>query len=192
LTAGRFRDIRVSGGETMEIPLQITARDIDLTDTIKAEVTEKAEKLDKFYGGIMRCRVVIESPRRHQHEGKLYSVHVYMTVPGSELVVKNQLDKDLYVAIRDAFRDARRKLEDFAREQRGDVKYHEELPHAVISNLFPDNGYGFLTTPDGLEVYFHANSVLNRDFAGLKVGMKVRFVREKGDKGPQASSVTVT
>ena len=72
------------------------------------------------------------------------------------------------------------------------MKYHEELPHAVISNLFPDNGYGFLTTPDGMEVYFHANSVLNKDFAGLKVGMKVRFVREKGDKGPQASSVTVT
>jgi len=176
----------------MEIPLQITARDIDLTDTIKAEVTAKAEKLDKFYDAIMRCRVVIESPRRHQHEGKLYSVHIYMTVPGAELVVRNQLDKDLYVAIRDAFHDARRKLEDYSREQRGDVKHHGETPHAVISNLFPEEGYGFLTTRDGKEVYFHANSVLNRDFGGLKVGMKVRFSEETGNKGPQASSVTVT
>ncbi len=175
----------------MEMPLQITARDIDLTDAIRADIEEKAAKLDSFCERIMRCRVVVGSPRRHQREGKLYSVHIYMTVPGAELMVKRELNKDLYVAIRDAFRDARRKLEDFVREQRSDVKYHEELPQAVISNLFSDKGYGFLTTPDGLDVYFHANSVINEDFRKLKVGMKVRFVKEAGDKGPQASTVTV-
>jgi len=175
----------------MEIPLQITARDIDLTDAIRTDITEKAAKLDSFCDRIMRCRVVIESPRRHQHEGKLYSVHIYMTVPGTELMVKRELNKDLYVALRDAFRDARRKLEDFVREQRGDVKCHEELPHAVISSLFSDKGYGFITTPDGLDIYFHANSVINEDFSKLKVGMNVRFVKEAGDKGPQASTVTV-
>lgn len=175
----------------MEIPLQITARDIDLTDAIRTDITEKAAKLDSFCDKIMRCRVVVESPRRHPHEGKLYSVHIYMTVPGTELMVKRELDKDLYVAVRDAFHDARRKLEDFVREQRGDVKSHDELPHAVISSLFQDRGYGFLTTPDGLEVYFHANSVINKDFSDLKIGMKVRFVHEEGEKGPQASTVTV-
>ncbi len=175
----------------MEIPLQITARDIDLTDAIRTDIAEKAAKLESFYGRITRCRVVIESPRRHQHEGKIYSVHVYVTVPGTELMVKRELDKDLYVAIRDAFHDARRKLEDFVREQRSDVKYHEEAPRAVISTLFPDKGYGFLTTPEGLEVYFHGNSVLNKDFSKLKVGMKVRYVKEAGEKGPQASTVTV-
>jgi ribosomal subunit interface protein len=175
----------------MEIPLQITARDIDLTDAIRADIAEKAAKLDNFYDRIMRCRVVVESPRRHQHEGKLYSVHIYMTVPGAELMVKRELDKDLYVAVRDSFHDARRKLEDFVRERRGDVKYHEEPTQAVISSLFENEGYGFLTTPDGLDVYFHANSVINEDFGKLKVGMKVRFVEETGDKGPQASTVTV-
>jgi len=179
------------GGMIMEIPLQITARDIDLTDAIRAEITEKAGKLDNFCDRIMRCRVVIESPRRHQHEGKLYSVHIYLTVPGTELMVKRELNKDLYVAVRDAFRDARRKLEDFVRERRSDVKYHEEPLHAVISNLFADKGYGFLVTPDGLDVYFHANSVINEEFRKLKVGMKVRFVKETGEKGPQASTVTV-
>ncbi len=179
------------GGTLMEIPLQITSRDIDLTDAIRAEINEKAAKLDKFYNRITRCKVVIESPRRHQHEGKLYSVHIYMTVPGTELIIKKELDKDLYVALRDAFRDARRKLEDFAREKRSDVKYHEETPHAVITTLFHDRGYGFLTTSDGLEVYFHQNSVINEDFNRLKVGMKVRFVKTAGVKGPQASTVTV-
>jgi len=175
----------------MKIPLQITARDIDLTDAIRTDIKEKAEKLDGFCDKIMRCRVVVESPRRHQHEGKLYSVHIYMTVPGTELVVRRELDKDLYVAVRDAFHDARRKLEDFVREQRGDVKRHEEVPHAVISSLFPDKGYGFLTTPDGVDIYFHSHSVINKDFGDLKIGMKARFAREEGEKGPQASTVTV-
>jgi ribosomal subunit interface protein len=175
----------------MEIPLQITARDIELTDAIKAEITEKAEKLDNYYDSIMRCRVVVECPKRHPHEGKLYNVHIYMTVPGGELMVKRAPNEDLYVSIRDAFHAARRKLGDFAGKQRGDVKFHEESPHAVISKLSQDKGYGFLTTPDGLEVYFHAHSVLNKDFRDLEVGMKVRFVKEEGDQGPQAGTVTV-
>ena len=175
----------------MEIPLQITARDIDLTDAIRAEITEKAEKLDGSYDRIMRLRVVLECPKRHPHEGKLYNVHIHMTVPGGELVVKRTPNEDLYVSIRDAFNAARRKLEDFSREQRGDVKSHEAASHAVIDKLFPEKGYGFLTTQDGLEVYFHANSIINKDFSELKTGMKVRFAREAGEKGPQASSVTV-
>jgi ribosomal subunit interface protein len=175
----------------MEIGLQITARDIEVTDAIRADIEEKAGKLDKYYDRIMRCRVVIETPKRHQHEGKLYDVHIYMTVPGGELVVKRELNKDLYVAIRDAFQAARRKLEDFARQQRLDVKRHEEPPLARITSIFPDQGYGFLTRPDGLEVYFHENSVVNKNFKKLKVGMKVRFAEEMGVKGPQASSVTV-
>jgi cold shock CspA family protein len=71
------------------------------------------------------------------------------------------------------------------------VKLHEESPHAIISKVFPDKNYGFLTTPDGMDVYFHEHSVINKDFGRLKVGMKVRFVMEEGDKGPQASTVTV-
>lgn len=175
----------------MEIPLQITARDIELTDAIKTEITEKAEKLNTYYDRIMRCRVVVECPKKHPHKGKLYNVHIYMTVPGGELAVKRAPNEDLYVSIRDAFNAARRKLEDFSREQRGDVKFHEESPHAVISKLFPADGYGFLTTSDGLEIYFHANSVLNKDFKDLDIGMKVRFAEEEGEKGPQASTVTV-
>jgi ribosomal subunit interface protein len=175
----------------MEIGLQITARDIEVTDAIRGDIEAKAEKLDKYYDRIMRCRVVLESPKRHQHEGKLYNVHIYMTVPGSELMVKRELNKDLYVAIRDAFQAARRKLEDFSSQQRLDVKHHEETPHAKISSLFPDKGYGFLTTQDGLEIYFHENSVVNKDFNKLKIGMKVRFAEEMGGKGPQASSVTI-
>lgn len=175
----------------MEIGLQITSRDIDVTDAIRTDIEEKAGKLDKYYDRIMRCRVVIECPKRHLHEGKLYNVHIYITVPGSELMVKREMNKDLYVAVRDAFQAARRKLEDFARQQRLDIKHHEEPPQARVSSLFPEKGYGFLTKQDGVEVYFHENSVVNKDFKKLKIGMKVRLSEEMGAKGPQASSVTI-
>ncbi len=176
----------------MDLPLQITARDVELTDVIRAEIAEKAEKLDKFYDRIMRCRVVVECPKRHLKDGKLYTLRIIIKVPGGELAVKREQNKDLYVAIRDAFDAARRKLEDFSREQRGTVKRHDEPPRGRISAIFVEKGYGFLTTPDGHEVYFHENSVLNKEFDKLKVGMKVRFAEEQGEKGPQASTVTVS
>jgi ribosomal subunit interface protein len=175
----------------MKIPLQITTRNLDLAEVFKEDIREKAEKLDKFYDQIMRCKVVVEVPHRHSHEGILYKVHIHMTVPGVELVIERELAEDLEVAIRDAFDAARRKLEDFARRQRGEVKQHEALPHAHISALFLNKGYGFLTTLDDREIYFHEHSVVNRDFKHLKVGMEVRFVEEQGEKGPQASSVTI-
>ncbi len=175
----------------MEIPLQITGHNIELTEAIETEIRRKAEKLDKFYDRIMRCRIVVESPHRRHHKGKLYNLNIYITVPGTELIVKREPHEDLYVAIRDSFSAARRKLEDFTRRKRGDVKHHEEATHARISTLFPEEGYGFMTTPENREIYFHEHSILNCNFENLKVGMEVRFVEEKGEKGPQASTVTV-
>jgi len=171
----------------MILPLQITSRNLELTEAIKVDIREHAEKLDTYYDRIMSCRVTVEAlPKR-----SLYNVHIDITVPGVELVVKLDPNTDLYVSIRDSFHDARRKLEDFARRQRGDVKHHEGSPHARISSLFPDKGYGFLTTPDGREIYFHEHSILNRKFKQLEIGVEVRFAEEMGEKGPQASSVTV-
>ena len=167
--------------------MQINPRNLELTEAIKADIRENPEKIDTYYETGTSCRVVVEAlPKR-----SLYNVHIDITVPGAELVVKLDPNTDLYLSIRDAFHDARRKLEDFARRQRGDVKHHEGQTHARISALFPDKGYGFLTTPDGREIYFHEHSVLNRKFKQLEIGMEVRFAEEMGEKGPQASSLTV-
>jgi ribosome-associated translation inhibitor RaiA len=49
-----------------------------------------------------------------------------ITVPGGELVVKRQADPELHTAIQRAFDAARRRLQDYVRRQRGDVKAHAE------------------------------------------------------------------
>ncbi len=175
----------------MKIPLQITARNFELTETIEDAIREKARKLDLFYDQIMRCRVLVEAPHRHHHKGVLFNTRIDITVPGGEIVIKREPHEDLYVSIGNAFRAAQHQIEDYDRERRGDVKHHEETPRAVVSTLFPERGYGFLTTLDGREFYFHKNSVLGDKFKDLKIGMKVRFVEELGEKGPQASTVKV-
>lgn len=171
--------------------IQITSRGIELSKLQKEEIRGKIERLGKYYERIMRCRVVVEAPHRHKHEGRQFRVCIEMRVPGEDIIVKRQLNEDLDIALRDAFDAARREIEDYVRRQRGAIKYHEEPPQGRITSLFPDKGYGFLTTLDGREIYFHKNSVINRDFSQLKTGMRVRFAEEEGDKGPQASSVTI-
>lgn len=57
--------------------------------------------------------------------------------------------------------------------------------------VFPD--HGFIESSDGLEIYFHANSIVDGTYDDVDVGTEVRFtVAEKeGEKGPQASSVHI-
>ncbi|MFN3395423.1 MAG: HPF/RaiA family ribosome-associated protein [Thermodesulfovibrionales bacterium] len=171
--------------------IQITSRGIELSKLQKEEIRGKIDRLGRYYERIMRCRVVVEAPHRHKHEGRQFRVCIEMRVPGEDIIVKRQLNEDLDIALRDAFDAARREIEDYVRRQRGVVKYHEEPPQGRITSLFLNEGYGFLTTLDGREIYFHKNSVINRDFSQLKTGMRVRFAEEEGDKGPQASSVTI-
>ena len=172
--------------------LQITVRNLEHLDRmIREEVRKRVEKLETYYDQIMSCRVVVEAPHHHHHEGVLYNVVIEIRVPGAEFVVKHQPSEEIDVSIRNAFDAARCRLEDYARQHRGAVKHHEGLPHGEITALLSDKGYGFLTTPDGMEIYFHEHSVINCDFEHLKVGMKVRFAEEQGEKGPQASTVTV-
>jgi len=175
-------------------------------------VRDEAAQLDKYYNHIMGCRVMIEVPHRHQQVGDRFHVRIWLTIPGGEIVVNREPSlharqqdveeeertkereleashKYIQVAVREAFDTARRRLQDYARRQRLDVKSHDAQPSARVCKLFPEDGYGFIETQEGKEVYFHKNSVLGDDFKHIKVGTEVTFVEEAGERGPQASSV---
>jgi len=178
----------------MKLPLQINFRNLEPSEAIEAAVQKRAAKLDRFYADIMSCRVTVEAPHKHQHKGKLYSVKVDVTVPDDELVVsrtpdQNQAHEDVYVALRDAFDAMARRLEDYVRIRRGKTKAHEVPPHGRISELYPMLDYGRIATPDGRDIYFHRNSILNAEFDDLELGDEVRFAEEPGDEGPKATTV---
>jgi ribosomal subunit interface protein len=180
----------------MQIPVQLSFRGIAHSDAVEASIRERAEKLEQFYDRITSCRVVVETPHAHHRKGRLYHVRIDLTVPGREIVVgrdpaAHHAHEDVHVAIRDAFDAARRQLQDHVRKDRGDVKSHEAPRHGRVSKLFVRDGYGIIETPDGREIYFHRNSVVDDAFDRLETGHEVRFVAVEGEseKGPQATTV---
>jgi cold shock CspA family protein len=203
------------GEREMMLPLQITFRNMESSDMAEEWIREEVFKLEEFYNRIMACRVTVEIPHRHHRRGTRYHVRIDLTMPGGELVIKRepslskrlrllgetvlakQLEvdtphKSLRLAIHDAFKVAARRLQNYARRQGGYVKNHEPLPEARVRRLFSEKGYGFLVTPDGREIYFHQDSVLNQAFRRMEIGTRVVFSEEKGEKGPQASTVRIT
>ncbi len=180
----------------MIIPLQITFRQMDPSPALEARIRNLAARLDRFSEHIMRCRVIVEPLPQHSHQGGLHDIHIDITLPDEEIAIRHahpadHAHEDPYVALRDAFRAARRKLEDYERKRRLDVKTHVEPAQGRICELDAARDGGRIETDDGRLIYFHRNSVLGGRFEDLTTGTKVRFAEEAGDRGPQASTVHV-
>ena len=196
------------------IPTQVTLRGLPHSDALDSDIRERVAWLEQFYADIVRCRVLVELPHRHRQDGRHFHVRIELTVPGGPpLVVSHEPSlhgrlKDVeegahrketeiegvhryaMVAIRQAFDAARRRLEDFAREQRGAVKTHEVPAHGEVVELSAADGYGFIQAGEN-RIYFNRASVLGDAFDQLAIGTPVAFVEEHGEKGPQASTVRV-
>lgn len=183
----------------MQIPPEITYRNVEKTAKIDALVKEKIAKLEQFCDYMNSCRVVIEKAHDHPSSGSPYRVSIDITIPhGRELAVNQNPDKGkqyppLDAVIRDAFEAARRQLVSITTEQKGERKIHpEQQVGAVITKLFAEQNYGFIKAVDtGKEIYFHRNSVSNRDFDQLTVGNGVRYTETEGEMGPQATTVHI-
>lgn len=111
----------------MKQDLQLQFLGMGPSEAIEAAVREKAAKLDQFRDDLMSCRVVVEQVHKHQHQGRQFSVRVDVTLPGHELVVDRVQDEDAYVALRQAFDGMKRRIEDVARRDRGQVKQHPQM-----------------------------------------------------------------
>ena len=180
----------------MILPLQITFRQMAPAPALEARIRELAAHLDRFSAHIMRCHVIVEPLSHHARQGALYDFHIDITLPDGEIAIRrarpaDHAHEDPYVALRDAFRAARRKLEDYERRRRGHVKSRSGPAHGRICELDTEQGFGRIETDDERLVYFHRNSVLGARFQDLTTGTEVRFSEEPGDLGPQASTVHV-
>jgi ribosomal subunit interface protein len=179
----------------MQKGLQLRWHHVQRSEVLAQHVRDRVARLERYYSRITGCAVTLEAPSQHHRQsGPQYRVRIELAVPGGKLVVgrdppKTHLHADLYTAVDVAFREARRQLQDQARRLRLAVKTHAPQARAEVARIFPEDGYGFLRTPDGREVYFHQRSVLRGAFPRLHVGSLVRYAEELGDTGPQASTV---
>lgn len=141
----------------MRLPVQITWRDMAPSTAVGTKIREEAAKLEEFYDHITSCRVTIEIPRRYQNGEYQFHIRIDLTIPGAEIVVNHEPTlhsslrrteseahakgqelsaphKDVYVAIRDAFKVARRKLQEYSHRRNGAVKHHEAYAQENIYN----------------------------------------------------------
>jgi len=82
----------------------------------------------------------------------------------------------------------------------------EEAPHILFSYLTEvksmseriigtvkwfngSKGYGFLSQPEGADVFVHYSAIQSDGYRSLQEGQKVEFSIEKGPKGLQAANV---
>jgi len=180
----------------METPLQIDFQGLSPSPALAETIREKAAQIDRRFGRITSCRVVVKSPGQHHRQG-LYEVHIHMTLPGGREVAVGKLPHaderyaDVRFALKDTFKRARRQLDE-------KVEKMEEEPRSGpppilaattgrVARLFDD--YGFIESDDGDELYFHRNAVAGKAFGQLAEGTPVSFAVEDGPQGPQAARV---
>ena len=137
----------------MNFRVRITFRNLEPSAAVEKWIQSEAEKLETFYSRIMSCRVAVEIPHRHQRKGNQWHIRIDLMLPGKELVIKREpgassrsritkaamagkVSKiephhDLRLAIHDAFKAASRRVQDYARLNRGDVKTHPVIGEAA-------------------------------------------------------------
>jgi cold shock CspA family protein/ribosome-associated translation inhibitor RaiA len=181
----------------MQAPAQIDFRGIKPSASIREKIEAHIAGLERRFGRLTGCRVVLEGPGEHHRTGGLYDVNIQLALPDGRAVevgrtaTADERYADIDFAINNAFRRARRRLQDQVRRLQGQVKTHEAQPIGIVKRLDPGGEFGFLETPDGREIYFHKNSVLNGAFSSLTLGTHVGFFEEMGERGPQASTLRV-
>ena len=121
----------------MRSPLRVTFHGTATSGAIRRMIIEQVEALERFYGRMTACHVVFKVPDRHHRTSGLFEITVHLKMPGGITVDVDRtpgLDErfaDPLFAISDAFRRARRRLQDRARVMRQDVKLH----HSRASRL---------------------------------------------------------
>jgi cold shock CspA family protein len=180
---------------TVQTAVRIDYHGMEASESIHNRVAEHVERLEHLFSGITACHVGVKAPSNHHRQGGPYEVSIRLALPGGREVKVRRTPKlderhaDALFAVNDAFRRARRQLQDQVRRMQSHVKAHEPQPAGTVARFDQEAGYGFIEAGDGHEVYFHKNSVI--DAGDIAAGTRVTFVEEIGEKGPQASTVHI-
>jgi cold shock CspA family protein len=178
----------------VQTPLKIDFHGTEPSEAVRQKVTEFVEGLEHIHGRMTACHVGIEAPGYHQHKGGLFQVRIHMVLPGGKEVnvgatpPQDKRKADVLFAVTDAFRRARRQLQDRVREMQSAVKSHEHHPSGIVKSFDRNAGFGFIEASDGRDIYFHVNSIIGNPSL-IHQGDRVSYLEQMGEKGPQASMV---
>ena len=113
----------------MGLPVSVTFHRVDSSTWIEADVRKRATRLEMYCRLLRSCRIVIDVPHRHHQHGNRFRLHIELVVPDEAIAVTRDAPltapaRDLALVIREAFDVARRRLQDYTRRHRLDVKQH--------------------------------------------------------------------
>ena len=180
----------------METTPQIDFQGMEPSEAMRSRVMRHILRLEDHYGRMTACRVAIRAPSARHRTGGLYEIDIFLSLPDGRnaSVGHTRQDDERFqrfdFAVDDAFDRAIRQLQDEIGRMRGQTKQHGYMQAGVVRRMMRDDGYGFLESDDGREIYFHRNAVLSPGFDRLEPGERVEFRAEDGLKGPQATQVS--
>jgi ribosome-associated translation inhibitor RaiA len=114
----------------METPVELDFQGMDGKPATRDTVEKQIAALEERFGRVTAGRIVVKGPGAHHRSGGLYEVNIRLALPdGREVNVARtpQIDErhaDLNYAINDAFKRARRQLQDQIDRMQGNVKAH--------------------------------------------------------------------
>ncbi len=161
----------------------------ELDELVRAQVESRLEVLASGHSDLIDLRIAARSTRHHHHGDQ--EVRITCQARGKEIVAA-RTRADLGLALNEVMDVFEREVHRL-REKRRDLSRMGEPtpPHlGIVDRIFRDDGYGFILTDDGEQVYFHRNAVKEGvDFEQLEESDRVALNLEAGREGPQATTV---
>ena len=170
--------------------LKIEARNVELRKGWQNKIEDEKNKLMRHYAGlVLHLRVAIEATAHHKEGG--FEIKLVATIPNDTVVVarKGEAVRSL---LTEAFDVLTLQLKEKSRKKRKIIKTPAGADTdqvGVIRKLSPFESYGFITSVDNRDIYFHENALKNINMDELAEGDSVFYGETIGDKGPQASWV---
>jgi len=114
------------------VPLKVDYKNFEKHPDLNPIIEEQLERLEKCFERITSCHVIISKPHKRHLNGNVYHVHIDLHIPGSVIAITREPERDgrhddVELAVRDAFKTAKRNLQVYIEKLRKDIKFREPL-----------------------------------------------------------------
>src|ERR671929_1975149 len=141
----------------MQVAPEVIFKDVARSPWVESYVAERLEHLEKFSPEITRCHVTVAREQGSHRKGNRYSVMVEVRMPRQpDLAVRKQkqihdMQTQLPAVINEAFGAIEKQLKKTKALRRHEEKTHDSEPRGLVEKIFPEQGYGFIRTLDGVQ-----------------------------------------
>jgi ribosome-associated translation inhibitor RaiA len=123
----------------MNAPVEVHFHGIQKSEAIEQRVRNKVAKLEKHFGRMTSCRVLLEAAQRNAQKPKVYTIKIEIGIPRQRSIVichertGAHASEELTLALRDAFEVALRKMDGITakRGQRSRLERGRRRPSTI-------------------------------------------------------------